>query len=103
MENQSYKNMFYYECMKFADEIGPEKIQQLQYVFKAQSYENAEEIQSNIVFRDFTPHSNSHSSNSLDFFSILESAIREADRKWKEDEIEQQNKKKRKQKGMDRN
>ncbi|MDQ7861035.1 hypothetical protein RCO48_08355 [Peribacillus frigoritolerans] len=28
-----------------------------------------------------------------DFFSILEYAIREADRKWREDELEQKNKK----------
>ena len=39
----------------------------------------------------------------LDFFSILESAIHEADKKWREDEFKQQNKnkKKKRQKGID--
>ena len=58
--------------------------------------------------RTFTPSSNPYSSfihyDGSDFFSILESAIREADRKWREDEFEQQNKQKKKkqQRGMER-
>jgi hypothetical protein len=107
IDNQSYMNMFYYECMRFTDEIGPERIDQLRSVFDVQSFDNVEESQpqtSKIV----TPHSNNYQSylpaNGSDFFAILESAIREADRKWREDEFKQQhkNKKKKRQRGMDR-
>jgi hypothetical protein len=100
LNNQSYKQMFYYECMQYADEIGINKIQQLQRAFNVESFEHFEEIRPD-DFRNFTPYSNSISSNSLDIFLILESAIREADRKWREDEFEQQNKKKKRQKEMD--
>jgi hypothetical protein len=107
IDNQSYMNMFYYECMRFTDEIGPERIDQLRSVFDVQSFDNVEESQpqtSKIV----TPHSNNYQSylpaNGSDFFAILESVIREADRKWREDEFKQQhkNKKKKRQRGMDR-
>jgi hypothetical protein len=107
IDNQSYMNMFYYECMRFADEIGPERIDQLRSVFDVESFDNVEDSEpqtSNCI----TPHSNNFQSylpaNGYDFFSILESAIREADRKWREDEFEQQhkNKKKKRQRGMDR-
>jgi hypothetical protein len=56
----------------------------------------------------FTPHHNHYlgsiSPDGTDFFSILESAIREADRKWREDEFEQyhKNKKKKRQRGIER-
>ena len=31
IDNQSFKQMFYHECMRYADEIGPEKIKKLQH------------------------------------------------------------------------
>ncbi|MCQ6282898.1 MobQ family relaxase [Bacillus sp. EB600] len=101
IDNQSFKQMFYHECMRYADEIGPDKIEQLQHAIKNQTFDNVEEIQSGILGNS-TPQYNFNSSNELDFFSILEGAIREADRKWREDEFEQRNKKKKRQKGMDR-
>ncbi|MDQ6601033.1 MobQ family relaxase [Bacillus salipaludis] len=101
LHNQSYKQMFYYECMKYKDEIGQDTIDQLQRIFNVQPYENIEEIQPD-SFSNTIPNSKLISSNGFDFFSILESAIREADRKWSEDEFEQRNKKKKRQKGMDR-
>ncbi|MFF2853449.1 MobQ family relaxase [Peribacillus sp. NPDC058002] len=105
-DNQSYKHMFYYECMRYSDEIGQERMNQLQRAFDVQSVGKEEDSQLGHP-TTFDSKSNHHS-NSLpydgsDFFSILESAIREADRKWREDELEQKNKNKRKrQKGMER-
>ncbi|MDQ1005378.1 hypothetical protein QFZ28_005956 [Neobacillus niacini] len=104
INNQSYMNMFYHECMRFADEIGPERIDQLRSVFDVQSFDIVEESRSE-TSNTFTWYSKPYlPANGSDFFSILESAIREADRKWREDEFEQQhkNKKKKRQRGMNR-
>ena len=62
------------------------------------------ELERSTTFGPKTNHNSSFLSyDGSDFFSILESAIREADRKWREDELEQKNKNKRKrQKGMER-
>ena len=106
IDNPSYKQMFFYECLRYKDEMGEERMSQLHHVFdvKGSHLEGA-------LFEDertFTPPSNPYSSfihyDGFDFFSILESAIREADRKWREDEFEQQNKQKKKkqQRGMER-
>ena len=106
IDNPSYKQMFFYECLRYKDEMGEERMSQLHHVFdvKGSHLEGA-------LFEDertFTPSSNPYSSfihyDGSDFFSILESAIREADRKWREDEFEQQNKQKKKkqQRGMER-
>ncbi|WP_268884135.1 hypothetical protein [Bacillus salipaludis] len=101
LQNQSYKQMFYNECMRYRDEIGQDTIDQLQRIFNVLPYKNVEELQSDSLSNSI-PNSKLISSNGFDFFSILESAIREADRKWREDEFEQRNKKKKRQKGMDR-
>ncbi|MDR4950336.1 MobQ family relaxase [Neobacillus cucumis] len=107
LDNKSYINMFYLECRKFADEIGLERMDQLHSIFDVKSDNNVEISQfetSNI----FIPDSNNYQKylpvDGSDFFSILESAIREADRKWREDEIKQQhkNKKTKRQKNIDR-
>ncbi len=105
-DNQSYKHMFYYECMRYSDEIGQERMNQLQSVFDVQHVGKEEDFQLERS-ATFGPKSNYNSSflsyDASDFFSILESAIHEADRKWREDEHEQKNKNKRKrQKGMER-
>jgi hypothetical protein len=82
------------------------KMDQLHHAYNIHSFSNSEEF----FFGEnntFTPLSHHDSgfvfSNGSDFFSILESAIREADRKWREDEFEQQhkNKKKRRQRGLE--
>ncbi|MFJ7685981.1 hypothetical protein, partial [Peribacillus butanolivorans] len=105
-DNQSYKHMFYYECMRYSDEIGQERVNQLHSAFDVQSVGKVEdpELESSTTFDPKSNHNSSFLSyDGSDFFSILESAIREADRKWKEDELEQKNKNKRKrQKGMER-
>lgn len=106
IDNPSYKQMFFYECLRYKDEMGEERMSQLHHVFdvKGSHLEGA-------LFEDertFTPPSNPYSSfihyDGFDFFSILESVIREADRKWREEEFEQQNKQKKKkqQRGMER-
>ncbi|TDK58329.1 hypothetical protein E2K98_24205 [Bacillus salipaludis] len=101
MQNQSYKQMFYNECMRYRNEIGQDTIDQLQRIFNVLPYKNVEELQTDSLSNS-VPNSKLISSSGFDFFSILESAIREADRKWREDEFEQRNKKKKRQKGMDR-
>ncbi|MBV7508863.1 MobA/MobL family protein [Bacillus sp. sid0103] len=107
IDNQSYKQMFYHECMRYADEIGPDKLNQLYNAYNIQSVGDVEEFHLG-ANNSFTPHSYHDSgfvlSNGSDFLSILESAIREADRKWREDEFEQQykNKKKKRRNGMER-
>ncbi|MGG0288706.1 hypothetical protein ABEY41_27245, partial [Peribacillus butanolivorans] len=105
-DNQSYKHMFYYECMRYSDEIGQERMNQLQRAFDVQSVgkEEDSELERSTTFGPKSNHNSSFLSyDGSDFFSILESAIREADRKWREDELEQKNKNKRKrQKGMER-
>jgi hypothetical protein len=107
LENQSYNQMFYHECMREADEIGQDRIKQLHHVFDVQSFGIEEEFHYG-ENNTFTPLSHHDSgivlSNVSDFFSILENAIREADRKWREDKFEQQhkNKKKKRQNGMER-
>lgn len=73
--------MFYYECMRYRDEIGQDKIDQLQRIFNVLPYKNVEEIQPD-SFSNSILNSKLISSNSFDFFSILESTIREADRKY---------------------
>ncbi|MCP1155978.1 hypothetical protein NKS27_26830 [Peribacillus frigoritolerans] len=105
-DNQSYKHMFYYECMQYSDEISQERMNQLKSAFDVQSIGKEEDSQLERS-TTFGPKSNQNSNflsyDGTDFFSILESAIREADRKWREDELEQKNKNKRhRQKGMER-
>ena len=106
IDNPSYKQMFFYECLRYKDEIGEERMEQLHHVFDVKgSHLDGASFEDE---RTFTPSSNPYSSfihyDGSDFFSILESAIREADRKWREDEFEQQNKdkKKKQQRGMER-
>ncbi|MED1471749.1 MobQ family relaxase [Bacillus salipaludis] len=101
LNNQAYVQMFYHECMRYGNEIGQNKIDQLQCIFNVQTYGNVGEIQPD-SYSNSIQNSKLLSSNSFDFFSILESAIREADRKWREDEFEKRNKKKKRQKGFDR-
>ncbi|MBT2655397.1 MobA/MobL family protein [Bacillus sp. ISL-18] len=107
LDNKSYMNMFYHECLKFSDEIGLERMNQLHSVFDVISIEDVEEsrYKSSTTFTVYFNNDQSYfPAHGSDFFSILESAIREADRKWREDEFEQQHKNKRnkRQKGMDR-
>lgn len=107
IENQSYKQMFYHECMRYADEIGQDKMNQLHNAYNIQSVGDVEEfhLEENNSFTPLSYHDSGFVfSTGSDFFSILESAIREADRKWREDEFEQQhkNKKKKRQNGMER-
>ena len=105
IDNPSYKQMFFYECMRYEDEVGEERINQLHHAFNVKG--------SNLDGSSYENESTSTPTNSYpnpihydgsDFFSILETAIREADRKWREDEFEQQNKgkKKKRQKGIER-
>ncbi|MBT2744773.1 MobQ family relaxase [Bacillus sp. ISL-77] len=107
IDNQSYMKVFYHECLRYSDEIGPDKINQLHSAFNVQTFENVEESSFKAP-NTFTPHPNHYlgsiSPDGTDFFSILESAIREADRKWREDEFEQyhKNKKKKRQRGLER-
>ena len=106
IDNPSYKQMFFYECLHYGDEIGEERMEQLHHVFDVKgSHLDGTSFEDE---RTVTPSSDPYSSfihyDGSDFFSILESAIREADRKWREDEFEQQNKnkKKKQQRGMER-
>ncbi|MCM3571269.1 MobQ family relaxase [Neobacillus mesonae] len=107
IDNKSFMRMFYYECMMFADEVGLERMNQLHAAFDVRSFSNDKES-SHETSNTFTPQTNNYQnyipSDGSDFFSILESAIREADRKWREDEFQQQhkNKKKKRQRGMER-
>ena len=106
IDNPSYKQMFFYECLHYGDEIGEERMEQLHHVFDVKgSHLDGTSFEDE---RTVTPSSDPYSGfihyDGSDFFSILESAIREADRKWREDEFEQQNKnkKKKQQRGMER-
>jgi hypothetical protein len=79
-ENLSYVHMFYYECLRFADEVGAQNMSQLESVLHIPSINSNENL--------ITPPSNFSSDSNdqsvlmeSDFFSILEHAAREADRK----------------------
>ncbi|MGM0878695.1 MAG: MobQ family relaxase [Bacillota bacterium] len=104
--NKSYMRMFYHECIRYAEELDTDTLKQLDNIFDVKSFSNVE-VSDNDSYNTFIPHSNKDSgpvtSGASDFFSILENAIREADRKWREDDFEQQikNKKKKRQKGME--
>lgn len=105
--NKSYTRMFYHECIRYSEELGTETLKQLDKVFDVKSFGHMEDSH-NDSSNAFSHYSNNESgkviSGASDFFSILENAIREADRKWREDDFEQQrkNKKKKRQKGMER-
>ncbi|WP_121614465.1 MobQ family relaxase [Mesobacillus foraminis] len=106
IDNESFLNMFYHECRRFSDEIGAEHIEKLEGIFEDQFVGKGEEVKPHSP-GTFEPHPSDVHSYSLlygsDFFSILESAIREADRKWREDEFElQRRNKKKKRKDLDR-
>ncbi|TCN18410.1 MobQ family relaxase [Mesobacillus foraminis] len=107
LHNKSFLNMFYLECRRLADEIGTESLDQLNNILMGRFVREGEGAPPH-PSDTFTSH-HSDSQNFIptygsDFFSILESAIREADRKWREDEFEQQKRKnkKKKRKGLDR-
>ncbi|HWJ77486.1 MAG TPA: hypothetical protein VNR61_05375, partial [Niallia sp.] len=101
IDNHSYTHMFYHECLRYKGEIGEDRINQLHRVFDVK-FGHVDELS----FKDFNffiSPVNYGGSSISDFFSILESAVREADRKWREDEFEKHHKHKRKrQRGMDR-
>ena len=67
--------MFYYECMQYSDEIGQERMNQLQSAFDVQSVGKVEEPNLS-ASTNFGPKSNHNSSffsyDGSDFFSILE-------------------------------
>lgn len=104
MDNKSYKSMFYHECVRYSDELGLDKMNQLYSAFDVHTFDNGESSKLQ-QFNTYTSQPSLYTStmnNGFDFFSILENAIREADRKWREDEFEQKQNKKKKQKGMER-
>lgn len=104
VDNHSFKNMFYYECIRYSDELGAERINQLYSAFDVRSFDGLEhpEFGKSSMVTTLPDHSNGVVNDTFDFFSILESAIREADRKWREDEFKQQKNKKKRHKGMER-
>jgi len=101
IDNHSYIHMFYHECLQYKGEIGEDRINQLHRVFDIK-FGHVDELFSKDL-NCFTSPVNPSGSSISDFFSILESAVREADRKWREDEFEKHHKhKKKRQRGMDR-
>ncbi|MCQ6267823.1 MobA/MobL family protein [Fictibacillus sp. WQ 8-8] len=101
-ENDSYRMMFYLECHQTAADLSRNARRQLGELVNP----NAPKIGFIPMNPADTPAPSYDYNTSMtsDFFQMLESAIREANQKWKEDEFErkQLKKKRKKNKGIER-
>jgi hypothetical protein len=104
IDNESYRHMFYLECLRHSAEIGTDAIKQLEFLFGMKPSSTDSNFVTSVRMSQPDYVHVPETTIASDFFSILENAIREADRKWRDDEFEQRlkNKKKKRQKGMER-
>ncbi|MDN4075480.1 MobQ family relaxase [Fictibacillus terranigra] len=99
-ENDSYLMMFYQECQQTIAELSGNAQRQLGELVKPRDLTN----DVNPMNQMYTPYPSPQydRSRTSDFFQILESAIREANKKWKEDDFERRQLKKKKNRSMER-
>ncbi|MED2974158.1 MobQ family relaxase [Fictibacillus sp. B-59209] len=99
-ENDSYLMMFYQECQQTVAELSGNAQRQLGELVNPRDLTN----DVNLMNQIYTPYPSPQydRSRTSDFFQILESAIREANKKWKEDDFERRQLKKKKNRSMER-